>query len=71
MSIPQTEWEGLFQRFMLLEVSRNDRNHQLREDYRWWFAEWGDFAPVQQPHVASDYREEEDEEPEPPANNED
>jgi hypothetical protein len=39
--IPQTELEGLFQRFMLLEVSKDDRKHQLLEDYRWWFAEWG------------------------------
>ena len=59
----QEEWEVPL---VLLEVSKDDHNHQVLEDYRWWFAEWGDFAPVQHSHEANEYQDE-DEEREPPA----
>jgi hypothetical protein len=60
----QEEWDVPL---ILLEVSKNDRNHQVVEDYHWWFAEWGDFPWVQHaPEPIED--EEDDEEPEPPVN---
>jgi hypothetical protein len=61
----QEEWEVPL---VLLEVGKNDRNHQLLEDYRWWFAEWGNFPLVQHDHEPVVYEDEEDEEPEPPVN---
>lgn len=51
----------------LLDVGKDDRNHQTLEDYRRWFAEWGDFAPVQHTHESNDCQDEDDE-PEPSAN---
>ena len=60
------EWEVPL---LLLEVSKDDPNSQLLTDYRWWFTEWGDLAPIPQTHATNDYQdEEEEEEPEPPAN---
>lgn len=58
------EWEVPL---LLLEVSKDDRNNQLFEDYRWWFTEWGNFGPLPPPHATDDYQDEEDEEPEPRA----
>ncbi len=58
----QEEWEVPL---MLLEVGKNDPNHQLLEDYRRWFAERGDFAPVHHTHDLHEHQD--DEEPEPSA----
>jgi hypothetical protein len=52
---------------MLLEVGEDDPNHQLLTDYGWWFSEWNASAVLLQPHLDADYRNEKDEEPEPPA----
>ena len=60
------EWEVPL---MLMDIGKDDRNHQLVEDYDRWFAQWGDFVPPSYPHVSNDDSEEdeeEDEEPEPP-----
>jgi hypothetical protein len=59
------EWEVPL---MLMDVSKDDRNHRLVEDYDRWFAQWGDFVPPSDPHVGnhdSEEEDDEDEEPEP------
>ena len=56
------EWEVPL---MLMDVGKDDRNHQLVEEYDRWFAQWGDFVPPSYPHVGNDDSQE-DEEPEPP-----
>ncbi len=66
----QEQWEVPV---MLLEVGKEDHNHQTLQNYRWWFAEWGDFAPVQHTHVSHDCHDshkhqDEHEEAEPPTN---
>ena len=53
---------------MLMDVGKDDRNHQLVKDYDRWFAQWGDFVPPSYPHVSNDEPEEVDDEPEPLAN---
>ena len=45
------EWEVPL---MLMDVGKDDRNHQLVEDYDRWFAQWGDFVPPSYPHVSND-----------------
>jgi hypothetical protein len=50
----QEEWDVPL---MLLEVSKDDPNHQLFEDYRRWFTDWGHFAPGQHAHVSHECHE--------------
>jgi uncharacterized protein YchJ len=51
----QEEWDVPL---MLLEVSKDDPNHQLFKDYRRWFTDWGDSAPVQHTHVSHEHEDE-------------
>ena len=65
----QKQWEVPL---MMMEVSKDDQNAQTLEDYRRWFTEWGDVAPVQHTHVShecqcSHEHHEEHEGPEAPA----
>jgi hypothetical protein len=63
----QKEWDVPL---MLLEVSKDDPNHQLLDDCRRWFTGWGNFVPAPHAHVSQEHHDEEDEEdvePEPPA----
>ncbi len=60
----QEEWDVPL---MLLEVSKDDPNHQLFKDYRRWFTDWGDITPVHHAHVSHEH-EDEHEGPETPAN---
>jgi hypothetical protein len=55
----QEQWEVPL---MMMEVSKEDHSHQTLEDYRRWFTEWGDSAPVRHAQEQDD----DDEEPEPP-----
>lgn len=59
----QKEWEVPL---VLLEISKDELNHQLLEDYRHWLAEWDNSAPVHHTHDSHEHHD--DEEPEPPAN---
>lgn len=66
----QEQWEVPV---VLLEVGKDDHNHQTLEDYRLWFAEWGDFAQAQHTHVShechdSHKHQNEHEDTKPPAN---
>ena len=63
--------EGWEVPLMLMDIGKDDRNHQLVRDYDHWFAQWSDFVPPSHPHVSDDdseakKEEEEVEEPEPP-----
>jgi hypothetical protein len=59
----EEEWEVPL---MLMDVGKDDPNHQLVEDYDRWFAHRGDFVRPSHPCIRNDYSEEKDEEPEPP-----
>jgi len=49
----QEEWDVPL---MLLEVSKDDPNHQLFEDYRRWFMEWGHTTPPRHTHVPQEHQ---------------
>jgi hypothetical protein len=57
----QEEWDVPL---MLLEVSKDDPNHQVFKDYCRWFTDWGDITPDHHAHVS---HEDEHEGPETPA----
>ena len=50
----QEEWDVPL---MLLEVGKDNPNHQLFEDYRRWFKDWGGFIPAPHTHATAGHNE--------------
>ena len=48
---------------VLLEVSKDDPNRQLLEDYRRWFGQWGDATPGHRTHRSNGHQDDEESEP--------